>query len=649
MAMTRWTGALVTAGLLVLSTTTTAPGQTGDRFDTKYTSRQEDVDAILKYQPRQDGIDYTRPTPEEQKACTMKLIVGDRANSSGWLLLDPQGRPLRRFFDSNGDRNIDVWSYYKDGVEVYREFCVSVTSNPDQLPKEPNNFRWLNSMGSKWGVSSAGNMKIDGWRMISSEEAAQEAFAAVVKNDLARLKALFITEQEMTSLKLPEAQVARIRDTMGKMQNKLGDLLAKAPALATAQYRNVEPAVPQCVPQSAKGPAQDMLMYPNRAMLYETADKKHEWVHTGEMIQVGHLWRLTDVPGLTDGPAPTTSSTGAKDLLDKLFALDKNQPAPQALPGKYQAIVEYNVQRVALLEQIYAKVDGGEKDVYMRQILDNLCTGHQANEGGDGALLARLAQFKDSLAKSAAGTNLAAYAHYREIWARFASALAGHESGKDAVKIQRDWMEELVKYVQLYPKADDTPDVLGQLAMGCEYAGTREKQEEAKKYWNLLATTFPEHSLASKAQGAVRRLELNGKALQLSGPTLQGTPFDIAKLANKVVVVYYWSTNARTICVGELAQLKQLQATFGAKGLEIVTVNLDEKAADAQQFLTASQVSFTTLFQATEQARGLDSPLATQYGIVGVPTIFLVGKDGRVIDRSIQVNELEEAIKKALN
>jgi protein-disulfide isomerase len=40
--------------------------------------------------------------------------------------------------------------------------------------------------------------------------------------------------------------------------------------------------------------------------------------------------------------------------------------------------------------------------------------------------------------------------------------------------------------------------------------------------------------------------------------------------------------------------------------------------------------------------------LATQYGIVAVPTIILVGKDGRVIDRSIQVVELEDAIKKAL-
>src|SRR5580704_12341299 len=139
MAMARWGAGLVTAGLLVLGSLVPASAQTGDRFDAKYVSRQEDMD-------------YGKPSPEEQKACTMKLIVGDRPNSSGWLLLDPQGRPLRRFFDSNGDRNIDVWSYFKDGLEVYREYCISVTSNADQLPLAPNHFRWLSTGGSKWGV-----------------------------------------------------------------------------------------------------------------------------------------------------------------------------------------------------------------------------------------------------------------------------------------------------------------------------------------------------------------------------------------------------------------------------------------------------------------------------------------------------------------
>jgi peroxiredoxin len=490
--------------------------------------------------------------------------------------------------------------------------------------------------------------------MISSEEAAQEAYLAVIKSDLNRLKALYITEAEMQSLKLPEAQVARIRDAQSKTPENLKELLAKQPALKPgAAFKSVEPAVPQCVPASAKGPGQDILQHSNRAILYETFDKKHEWLHTGERILVGQAWKLTGVPSLTDGPTETAANSATdpllKKLMDDLLALDKNQPAPQPLPGKYPVIVDYNVKRAAVLEQILTKTtEAKEKETWTRQILDNLCTGHQASLGGDNSLLVRLAQYKDQIAKSSAGTNLAGYAHYREIWARFAADLAGVGTTKDAVKTQRDWQEELVKFVQLYPKADDTPDALGQLAMGCEYGG-KDKQEEAKKYWTLLATNFADHPLAARARGAAKRLDLNGQKMELSGPTLQGGQVDIAKMSSKVVVVYYWATTAKSTCVGELAQMKQLLTTYGAKGLEIVTVNLDEKAADAQAFLTASQISFPTMFLATDQAKGLDSPLALQYGIVGVPTIFLIGKDGRVIDRSIQINELEDAIKKAIN
>lgn len=647
MAKAPWIAGLAAAGLLVVGMTIPASAQTGDKFSPTYKSRPEDVDAVLKYRPRQEGVDYSRPSAEEQKACTMKLILGERPNSTGWLLLDPQGRPLRRFFDSNGDQKVDQWSYFKDGVEVFREVDSNFNEKADQ-------YRWLNSGGTKWGVDANEDGKIDSWRMISAEEAAQEAFLAMISKDANRLKMVMISDAEITALKLPDAQAARIRDNQAKLQARMADVLAKAPSLTLqAQFKSVEPTVPQCVPaHAATGPAQDLIVYGNRPVLYETADKKHEWLHMGEMILVGQAWRLTDVPSTTD---PTGGAGGAsnvagsqrdkkvQDVLDQLAALDKQIPPSPGAPGKHQAVVDYNVKRVALLEQIFAQAtDVQEKENWMRQILDNLCTGHQAN-GGDNTLLVRLAQYKDQLAKAAPGSPLAGYAHYREMWARFAADLA---APKDAVKTQKDWQEELVKFVQAYPKAEDAADAFWQLAMGCEY-GSKEKQDEAKKYYGLIVANFPDHPLAPKSKGAVARLELNGKELALAGPTVQGGQFDMGKAKGKVVLVYYWASNVK-VCTGDFAQLKQMQTLYGAKGFEIVTVNLDEQLSVAQQYLASVTVPATHLHQANEQAKGLESPLALQYGIVGLPTMILVGRDGRVIDRSIQINELEEAIKKAL-
>src|SRR5438477_11902962 len=99
---------------------------------------------LLGLQPKNPGAAYSTPSPQEVDACKVELLTGAKTGSSGFLLRDPRGLPLRRFFDTDGDRQIDVWSYYQDGVEVYREIDSNLNKKADQ-------FRWLNAGGMKWG------------------------------------------------------------------------------------------------------------------------------------------------------------------------------------------------------------------------------------------------------------------------------------------------------------------------------------------------------------------------------------------------------------------------------------------------------------------------------------------------------------------
>ena len=112
-----------------------------------------------KLGPKFDDVNLSVPTPEELKNCTVKLVNGTVPKSNGWLLSDPKGQPLRRYFDANGDGKVDMWSYYKDGIEVYREIDTTGAGLPD-------NFRWLNGGGTKWGVGGF-DAKTKEWRMTS--------------------------------------------------------------------------------------------------------------------------------------------------------------------------------------------------------------------------------------------------------------------------------------------------------------------------------------------------------------------------------------------------------------------------------------------------------------------------------------------------
>jgi thiol-disulfide isomerase/thioredoxin len=204
-------------------------------------------------------------------------------------------------------------------------------------------------------------------------------------------------------------------------------------------------------------------------------------------------------------------------------------------------------------------------------------------------------------------------------------------------------MDALAKFVQQYPKAEDTPEALMHLGNGREFG----KEEQAKGWYQQLVNNFPQHPLAAKARGAIRRLDSVGRPMELAGPTLAGgQPYDIKGSRGKVVAVYYWMSECEA-CVRDFAGLKELQSKYAAKGLEIVTVNLDEKQEDASKFLASHPLAVTHLFQATEQGKGLNSPLALHYGITTMPHIFLVGKDGNVVNRTLQINDLEDAVRKA--
>ena len=327
-------------------------------------------------------------------------------------------------------------------------------------------------------------------------------------------------------------------------------------------------------------------------------------------------------------------------LFEKLNELDKKQPALPSSPTEpSRELTRYNIQRADVLEQIIAATKPDKREPWIKQLADSLSSAAQASPPGDRTAYDRLLRLEEDLAKRMPGTNVAAYVTFREMTADYAVKL-GIAKDREIAKLQDDWLERLARFVTTYPKSDDTPDALLQLGMVSEFVG---KEDQAKKWYQQLATGFADSPLASKAGGAVKRLELEGKVLDLSGPRLDGNgSFDVTSLRGKIVVVYYWASwNSQ--CVGDFAKLKLLLDANAGK-VEVVGINLDTTEAEARTSAKTMTAPGVHLFQ----PGGLESPLATSFGVLGLPNVFLVGKDGKVISRTIQINSLEEEIKKQL-
>lgn len=589
------------------------------------------VAQMLSIKPKFDDVAVSNPTSDELKDCQVRSVLNSDKKNIGVELIDGRKQIVRRYFAGKDPAKMNVWSFYKDGVEVFRQIDSDMDGKVDQ-------YRWLGTAGMKWGVSRNQDGKIDAWQIIAAEEVGQEVFTALATGDLARLKALYISPDEIKSLGIPQAWAAKMLQAQQAAAAKFQQALAKQPTLTKAAFVRVENTAPGCWLADSLGTPKDVIKFTSLSIMFETAAKQHDWFQTGEIVQVGQAWRLVDLTPEIETNAPPANPQFQKLLadLDGIEQQITKIPNENMKPNKELASLYYD--RAALCEKIIAVAEAKEKETWYKQILDSL---QSAALAGQEKALERLQKYRKLLVEAMPHSNLAGYAAYRELWAQFGPKIMANPD----LKVQEAYHEQLAKFVQEYPNADDTADALHTLGMGCEFAGTKEKEEEAAKYYRLIYTNFKEHNLADWAQGAERRLKLAGNPMVLSGTLSTGNACDISQFKNKVTIVYYWASHSIT-SADDFGRLKRMLG--GQKDVELVCVNLDQKESDAAAFLQANPLPAHHIVQAAKDTNGLRGALANYYGINVLPTVFLVGRDGRVINAKLQIADLEEALKKAV-
>jgi hypothetical protein len=260
----------------------------------------------------------------------------------------------------------------------------------------------------------------------------------------------------------------------------------------------------------------------------------------------------------------------------------------------------------------------------------------QNSTADDTIAAGKLERLEKQLVETVPASSLTATVVYRRLQAEYSVSL--QKPGADYGKVQTDWQAKLTKFVEGYPKSDDAADALLQLGMSGEFAG---KDAEAKKWYGQLVQDFSDKPQAAKAKGAVRRLECEGKEMELAGPQLAGGAYDLTASRGKVVVVYYWASWNQQ-ATGDFVKLKQMLDANAGKGVDVVCINLDSSAEEASAGIKRVGAVGIQL----HQAGGLDCKLASDYGIMVLPNLFLVGKDGKIVSRTVQTANIEEEVKK---
>src|SRR5205814_1500907 len=106
-----------------------------------------------------------------------------------------------------------------------------------------------------------------------------------------------------------------------------------------------------------------------------TADKNPQWLQTGEMLQVGMTWKLAEGPWVgAEGGGGGGGDLATQKLMETLAELDKIQPTGLPTPAPNAPIEEYNLKRAEIIEKIIERVPPAEREVWIKQLADNLST-----------------------------------------------------------------------------------------------------------------------------------------------------------------------------------------------------------------------------------------------------------------------------------
>ena len=237
------------------------------------------------------------------------------------------------------------------------------------------------------------------------------------------------------------------------------------------------------------------------------------------------------------------------------------------------------------------------------------------------------------------GGRLASYAAYSLIDADF--AIKNDDDGANFVANQKTWMADLEKFLDTFADSDEAAPVLFHLANANEFNADEAK---AREQYGRLVKDYAATEAGKKAAGALRRLDLTGKPIQIAGTGLQNETVDSAKYRGKPVLVVFWASWATPV-KQDLPELVKLYDKHRKDGLQIIGVNLDNDRAELEAFLKEHQISWPQIFE----GGGMDSRLAVDYGIILLPSMFLVDSQGKVVHRNLRTSaEVDRQLEKLL-
>lgn len=106
-----------------------------------------------------------------------------------------------------------------------------------------------------------------------------------------------------------------------------------------------------------------------------------------------------------------------------------------------------------------------------------------------------------------------------------------------------------------------------------------------------------------------------------------GKTFTPENFGGKVLVLNFWASWCPP-CITETPSLEEFAKQFGPQGVVVLGISQDSKEPNYRKFIQRFGITFET-------ARDPHADIAASYGTFQIPETYIIGRDGKVIEKVI--------------
>ncbi len=109
----------------------------------------------------------------------------------------------------------------------------------------------------------------------------------------------------------------------------------------------------------------------------------------------------------------------------------------------------------------------------------------------------------------------------------------------------------------------------------------------------------------------------------------------LSEQRGKVIYLDFWASWCSP-CRESFPWMNTLQEKYGEQGLKIIAVNLDKDRSETQAFIAAMPPRFTIAYDP-------EGGLAERYGVMGMPSSYLIDRNGKLHSTHIGFRDKDKA------